>query len=117
MNKIKIFPITTLGIVLLLLVATMVHSESTLGRTLTTALQAGCDSFVTSISGGLSDSQFFHTWSGHFGNHFCQRDKPESAIQLCGERQQHVPHHNNQCDSTLPGSTGRLHVHTGLLEK
>jgi hypothetical protein len=50
-NKIKILPITTLGIVVLILVATMMHSESTLGRTLTTALQAGCDSFVTSITG------------------------------------------------------------------
>ncbi len=62
MNKIKIFPITTLGIVLLLLVATMVHSESTLGRTLTTALQAGCDSFVTSISGATG--AFVVTGSG-----------------------------------------------------
>ena len=51
MSKFKINSITTLAIVVLILVASMVHSESTLGRTLTTALQSGCDSFVTSISG------------------------------------------------------------------
>jgi hypothetical protein len=61
-NKSKILPITTLGIVVLILVATMVHSESTLGRTLTTALQAGCDSFVTSITGATG--AFVVTGSG-----------------------------------------------------
>ena len=62
MNKFKLVPITTLGIVVLILVAIMVHSESTLGRTLTTALQAGCDSFVTSITG--STEAFVVTGSG-----------------------------------------------------
>jgi hypothetical protein len=50
-SKFKISSITTLAIVILILVATMAHSERTLGRTLATALQTGCNSFVTSISG------------------------------------------------------------------
>jgi hypothetical protein len=61
-NKMKILPITTLGIVVLILVATMLHSESTLGRTFSTALQAGCDSFVTSITGATG--AFVVTGSG-----------------------------------------------------